>query len=311
MNSQDKVLLVGDNPFHGISHLSQERSRTRGETPTNPTYAARLIGLAVENGANGFMFSVSEKTLTILDFLRKNYENNGLRLYAIVPYAYEYVRVSCAAGGVPGLAKKLVWEIVFSGNVHAAASGLNGVLRSDLASLIKTYLLYEISRVKRSVGGKAKLESVLLHQLITDLCLSLGLDWVFGFYTKFLLKAGITPGFNTGNFAFLVKKFREWDISLEDVVIAAPFNKVGFQMVPSREECEKALERLPRPNVLAISVLAAGYLKPEEAVDYIAGLPNIKGVAVGVSKEKHATETFRLLSERLSRSQLVKSSLSS
>ncbi|MBS7646600.1 hypothetical protein KEJ24_02005 [Candidatus Bathyarchaeota archaeon] len=299
MNSQDKVLLVGDNPFHGISHLSQERSRTRGETPTNPTYAARLIGLAVENGANGFMFSVSEKTLTILDFLRKNGENNGLRLYVIVPYAYEYVRLACAAGGIPGLAKKLIKEIVFSGNLRAATSGLNGVFRSDPASLVKTYLLYEISRVKRSAGGKAKLESVLLHQLITDLCLSLGLDWVFRLYTEFLSKAGIIPGFNTGNFAFLVEKFREWNISLEDVVIAAPFNKVGFQMVPSREECEKALESLTKPSVVAISILAAGYLKPEEAVDYIAGLPNIKGVAVGVSKEKHATETFKLCRMRL------------
>ncbi|MEM2523072.1 MAG: hypothetical protein QXW82_08030 [Candidatus Bathyarchaeia archaeon] len=299
MNSRDKVLLVGDNPFHGISHLSQERSRTRESTPTNPEFAARLIELAVENGADGFMFSVSEKTSSILEILRKNWETDYLSLYAIVPYAYEYVRLASATGGVPGLVKKLVREIVFSGNLRAAVSGLNGVLRSDLASLVKTYLLYEFSRIKRSAGGKARLESVLLHQLITDLCLSLGLEWVFRFYTEFLLKMGIVPGFNTGNFAFLVEKFREWDISLEDIVIAAPFNKVGFQMVPSREECEKALESLPKPNVLAISILAAGYLKPEEAVDYIAGLPNIKGVAVGVSKEKHAIETFKLLRKSL------------
>ena len=300
MNSKDKVLLVGDNPFHGISHLSQERSRVRGDTPTNPEYAAKLIGLAVQNGADGFMFSVSEKTLSILNCLRKNGEGNGLSLYAIMPYAYEYVRLAGANGGVPGLAKKLVREIVFSGNLRAAASGLNGALRSDLASLVKTYLLYEVSRVKRSAGGRAKLESVILHQLLTDLCLSLGLDWVFKFYTGFLLKAGIVPGFNTGNFAFLVEKFREWNISLEDILVAAPFNKVGFQMVPSKEECEKVLESLPKPNVLAISILAAGYLKPEEAVGYIACLPNIKGVAVGVSKERHAAETFKLLKERLS-----------
>jgi len=300
LNSKDKVLLVGDNPFHGISHLSQERSRVRGDTPTNPEYAAKLIGLAVQNGADGFMFSVSEKTLSILDVLRKNGEGNGLSLYAIVPYAYEYVRLAGANGGVPGLAKKLVREIVFSGNLRAAASGLNAALRSDLASLVKTYLLYEVSRVKRSASRRAKLESVILHQLLTDLCLGLGLDWVFKFYTGFLLKIGIVPGFNTGNFAFLVDKFREWRINLEDIVIAAPFNKVGFQMVPSREECEKALASLPKTNVLAISILAAGYLKPEEAVDYIAGLPNIKGVAVGVSKEGHANETFKLLRDRLS-----------
>jgi hypothetical protein len=37
--------------------------------------------------------------------------------------------------------------------------------------------------------------------------------------------------------------------------------------------------------------LAAGYLMLEEAVDYIACLPNIKGVAIFASKEKHAVET--------------------
>ena len=299
MKSQDKVLLVGDNPFHGISHLSQKRSRTRGKTPTNPEYAAKLIELSIENGANGFMFSVSRKTLSILNILRKNNKNNNLKLYAIVPYAYEYVRLANMTGGVPGLAKKLMKEIIFSGNIRAIASGLNGVLRSDLNSLIKTYLLYEISRIKRSMGRKAKLESVLLHQLITDLCLGLGLDHILKFYIKFMLKAGIAPGFNTGNFTLLVKKFREWNVNLEDVTIAAPFNKAGFQMVPSREECEKTLTELPKPNVLAISILAAGYLKPEEAVDYIARLPNIKGVAVGVSKEKHANETFKLIREKL------------
>jgi predicted aldo/keto reductase-like oxidoreductase len=68
-------------------------------------------------------------------------------------------------------------------------------------------------------------------------------------------------------------------------------------MTPSRIECEKVLELLPKPNVIAISILAAGYLKLEEAIEYVKNLPNIKGVAVGVSKEKHANETFKILKE--------------
>ena len=64
MNSEGKkMLLVGDNPFHGISHLSQERARVRGHAMTYPEYAANLVMTSLENGANGFMFSVSEMTL--------------------------------------------------------------------------------------------------------------------------------------------------------------------------------------------------------------------------------------------------------
>lgn len=81
--------------------------------------------------------------------------------------------------------------------------------------------------------------------------------------------------------------------------IAAPYNKIGFQMNPSRTECEKALAQVPESNVIAMSVLAAGYLKLPEAMEYIGGLSNLKGVVVGVSKERHARETFRLLQKEL------------
>jgi len=48
-----------------------------------------------------------------------------------------------------------------------------------------------------------------------------------------------------------------------------------------------------------MSILAAGYLKPPQAIRYIHSLSNLKGVVVGVSKEHHARETFKLLKERL------------
>jgi hypothetical protein len=302
MGAEEKLFLVGDNPFHGISHLSQERSRVRGDAPTNPEYAAKLILISLENGANGFMFSVSETTLSILNVIDRNGMVESLSLYAIVPYAYEYVRLAGKVGGVPGLAKRIVKEVAFSGNLNAIAGGLKGVIEADLGSLVKTYLAYEISRIRSSAGKRARLESIMLHQLITDMCLGFDMDWFFDLYVNHILKIGFKPGFNTGNFAFLVKKFREWNINLEETVIAAPFNKIGFQMNPSREECEKVLADMPKPNVLAISILAAGYLKPKEAIDYIANLPNIKGVAVGVSKESHAYETFKLIREKLNSS---------
>jgi hypothetical protein len=142
------------------------------------------------------------------------------------------------------------------------------------------------------------LKSVLLHEIITDMALALNLDWIFKTHIEFMLKKGIKPGFETRNFAFLVNKFKNWNIDFKNVVIATPFNAVGFQMNPSREECEKALVDVRAPSIIAMSILAAGYLKPLEAVNYIKTLPNLKGVVVGVSKENHARETFKLLKER-------------
>ena len=296
-----RILLVGDNPFHNISHLSQDRARTRSHEASSPEYAAGLVATSLKNGASGFMFSVSETTLSILKTTYEK-EKNGVEqmdLYAIVPYAYEYVTLANQLGGIPGLAKRFAEEIMSSKNVKAALMGVKGVLASNPASLMKTYLAYEISRVKTAIGKNIPLRSVMLHQVVTDMALGLDLQSIFEIYIDYLSEKGITPGFNTGNFVYLINKFNDWKIDLGKVVIAAPFNKVGFQMNPSRQDCEETLRKLPEPSVIAISILAAGYLRLPEAVDYIAGLPNILGVSVGVSKEEHARETFRLLAERL------------
>ena len=183
-------------------------------------------------------------------------------------------------------------ELTKSRNVKSLGWGLRGLLTLDLKSILKAYLSYEISRVRSSTSMKGCLDSIVLHQLITDMALALDLDWIFKEYVDFLLSCKIVPGFNTGNFPILVRKLGEWNIDLNKVIIAAPFNKLGFQMTPSIEECEKALYALSDANVIAISVLAAGYLLPDGAAEYVAALPNIKGVAIGISKQKHAKETF-------------------
>ena len=296
--SDEKLLLVGDNPFHNISHLSQERARARTEDPSDPKFAASLIMAAMDNGANGFFFSVSETTLSILKELDVQGVLGRLHLYPMVPYALEYVRLATQRGGIPSLAKKLGWEMVKSGNVEALFFFVKGAWSGDLATLMKMYLAYELSRIRDSVKSKVKFDAVFLHQLITDMALALNLERLIKSYIEYLLHKKITPGFNTGNFAFLVNKFVEWNIDLSKIIIAAPFNKVGFQVTPSIEECEKALRLLPQPNVIAISILAAGYINPKEAIEYIAALPNIKGVAIGVSKEKHAS-IFKLSSQLL------------
>jgi hypothetical protein len=289
------LLLVGDNPFHNISHLSQERARSRSEDPGNPKYAASLILTAMENGANGFTFSVSETTIAILKELDAHGALDRLRLYPVVPYAFEYIRLANKSG-IPGLAKKFSAGLARSKSLRSLGYGLKSALTTDLPSILKTYLSYEIARIK-SVSNKVRLEAMLLHQLITDMALALDLDWLFKEYNEFLTRQKVTPGFNTGNFPVLMNKFKEWNIDLRNVAVEAPFNKAGFQMTPSIEECEKTLREISQPVVIGISVFAGGYVGLKEAAEYISSLPNIRGVAVGVSKESHAIETFGLFKE--------------
>lgn len=294
-----KLLIVGDNPFQGISHLSQERARSRGGVVVSTAdQAADVVLASLKNGADGFSFSVSENTLSILRTLRKRKSIDQINLYPMVPYAFEYVRIATQTG-TPGLVKRFAKQVALSGDIRAVLEGIWSVIRVNREGFMNTYLAYELSRIKSSAGRHANIVSVLLNEVIGDMGLALDLDWLFRSFISYLSSRGITPGFNTRNFPYLVRKFNEWDINLDETLIVTPFNKAGFQMNPSKEDCEKTLLNLSSPNVLAISVLAAGYYKPSMVVDYLAGLNNLKGVILGVSSEQQALETFKLFRERL------------
>lgn len=301
MNERPMMFLVGDNPFHGISHLSQERARARFnlESQDNAEHAARLVESSLQNGADGFMFSADEMTISILKILQRSNLNKKPELYAIVPYAYEFVRRATQEGGISSLARKFAQQMLFSPNAKALAMNVVGLIRLDPSAFLNTYIVYEIARIKSAVKERAHLKSVLLHEIITDMALGFDLDWPFKSYIEFMLNSGVQPGFETRNFAYLARKFREWEIDFSNILIAAPFNKIGFQMNPSRIECEKALDSVSGSDVIAMSILAAGYHKPSEAIQYISDLPGISGVVVGVSKERHSVETFQLLRQGL------------
>jgi hypothetical protein len=292
-----KLLLVGDNPFHGISHMSEDRARARGSEISSAKYAADLVSNSLESGANGFMFSVSLTTLSALQIVCEKADNKSLELHAIVPYAYEYVRIATHLGTL-GLGKKLTKEILMSGNISAVVSGLKYVVTMDPVDLLKTYIKYEKKRIFSAIGKKQKLTSILLHEVITDMVIALDLDWFVKSYIRFISKMGIKPGFETRNFSYLVNKFKDWEIDFSQIELVSSFNKVGFQMNPSKNSCEEALAAIPECEVIAMSILAAGYINLTEAADYVENLPNLKGLVVGVSKEKQALETFSFLRDK-------------
>jgi hypothetical protein len=168
-----------------------------------------LVVTAVENGASGFLFSVSDTTLAILRELRERGAMDGLALYPIVPYAYEYVRLATQVGGMAGLARVFAKRLVSSGSFGAIASGVRGLVWTSPSSLLKAYLTYELNRVEAAAGNGAEVESLLAHEVVVDVALALETEWFFQEYHSFTAKRGVRPGFNTCNFAFLVRRLRE------------------------------------------------------------------------------------------------------
>ena len=299
--AESLILLVGDNPFHGVSHLSQERARSRDAAVEQADYAASLVAASMRSGADGFFFMASDTTLAICRLLAARETGGSVQLHAIVPYAYAMVRSAVRVGGFPNLAKDIVKQIVLSGDLKAATRGAIGVLRSDPAALLKAYLYYEVSRIRSAAGNSnnLNLSSVMLHEVVTDMALGLNMEWLFKTHIEAMQDRGITAGFDTRNYPMLVEKLRGWGIDLSRIIVATPFNPIGFQMAPCKEACEETLGKQGGPDVIAFSILASGHITLQKAAEYLDTLPNLTGVAVGVSTEPQARKTFRLLRDTL------------
>ncbi len=295
MVNKEKILLVGDNPFHGVSHISLERIRMRGPNITQPDHAASLVSASLENGAGGFMFSVSDTTLAIIKALSREKRERRLKLYAIVPYAYEYVRLAVALGGIMGLGKKIGEQIILMRNGRALLAGLRGILTMNPGAFLEAYLSYEVSRIKKMAGNKADLATIYIHEVVTDMAVALNMEWIFRTHIKYMTRKGIKPGFHTSNLPYLVNRFTEWGIRFDNIGITTPFNTLGFQMHPTQVSCEHSLSQMEGAEVVIYNILAGGLLSITKATEYIKSLPNIHGIAVGVSRKEQAEESFRLL----------------
>ena len=296
----NKLILVGDNPFHGVSHVSRERSLRRDSNILSAKHAAELVITSVNNGANGFTFTVSEKTLSILQEINNNNLSNKLALYPLLPNVNEFVRTAGSAGGLQGLVKDIAKKMSSVIDFQLVGNGMRGVICNDPESLLKAYLKYEYINLQNAIkkGHNLFLASILLHEIVTDMALALDMQWLFRAHIELMRKLKIQPGFETRNLPFLVKQFSKWQVDFNDLVIEAPFNSIGFQMCPSKRDCENALSSVKASEIIAFSTMAAGYVKLPQAIEYVNTLSGINGIAIGVSNEKQAAETFSLTAKK-------------
>lgn len=169
-------------------------------------------------------------------------------------------------------------------------------IRFDPVGLMKSYLDMELLSFLNAKPKNSNLRSILLHEVVTDLCLGLGNLGLLDSFARYIReKYHASPGFVTYNLVRFVELFRKAGMTLEGITIMTPFNSIGFQMSPSRESCEACLSFLSESNVIAMSIMAGGYLTLDQAVEYLRGISANLGVAVGVSSTQHAEQTFMKL----------------
>lgn len=272
-------ILLGDNPFFGIDHLSQEKARQRQKRLDNLNKIADLIEYSLDQGVTGFVVSTHPELKHLITILnsRKNIINR-LDFYPILPYAQGYVN-KVTQKGVSGTLNEVLsqgnildkFKILFSGSV--------GFLKKDFDKLFRTFIdieLLPLNHVRKRV--------IFLHDVVTDLAIGLGMkNLIQNYLTHIKQKYDVEPGLVTKNLPLLVKTMIDWNVKLPTIMTS--FNSVGNQMNPSKEACEKCLED-NHLKIIAMNTLAGGLLKPDESFQYLSKI-NLHSVVIGMSTKEH------------------------
>ena len=278
-----------------MSHLSQERARERTDK-LDIESIVEVICSALSSGATGYTFSTHPTNSQILDALGASGKVPGqFDLYPVVPYAEGYVRLANEKG-MTGLMNEVLSRLSTSDKVKLLVKGGFSALKFDPLGLFRTYLDVELKGYLSTKPKNATLQGVLLAEVPTDLCLGFQEIHLLNIFAQHVRDScDVLPGFVTYNLPRFIRLFQEAGLSLKDIIIMTPFNSLGYQMSPSRDASERSLSSLQEGHVIAMSIMAGGYLKLDEAINYIRTLPNLSGVAVAASSKEHAHDTFTRL----------------
>ena len=283
----DKVLF-GDNQFFAVNHLSDEKSREQAIRFKDDEAIIRVLDSARETGINTFMCTTHDRIASICDHMRSNPEKyRDFNMFPCMPYAHKYANAVTDLG-IVGTIKQYVPGNIFS----TFTKGGVAYLRKDFIGLMELLIDAELKMFK---GINTPV--IFIQNVVVDMILGLKMMEVFKAYDSYIReKYNSEPGYITMNMPALLDALNS--IGIENPIICSSINKLGFRMSGGKEIYEKYLnEKTFRP--IAMQVLAAGALRPKEAVEYLSRFPKIESVLFGASSKNHIQETKELIEKSM------------
>lgn len=286
----DRVIL-GDNQFFAVNHLSDERSRAQAIRFKEDQAIIDVLDNARACGINTFMCTTHDRIANITAYMRKRPEEyKDFKFYPCMPYAHKYANAVTELG-ILGTLKAYI-----PGNIFAV-TGKAGIayMRNDYLSLME--LLVD-AEMKMFQGMQTPV--IFLQNVIVDLLYGLGMDEVFVHFAEYIKKKyHAEPGFITMNMPRMVDMCER--LGIENPIICSSINKIGFRMSGTIAEYEDYLNSDRKFRPMAMQCLAAGALKPVEAMEYVTRFPKIESVLFGASSKAHIEQTKDLILKGFSR----------
>ncbi len=279
----DKVLF-GDNQFFAVNHLSDEKSRQQSIQFREDASIIRVLDSAIDTGIDTFMCTTHDRIANICEHIRKHPQRySNFKIFPCMPYAHKYANAVTELG-ILGTIKQYV-----PGNIFGTfAKGGLAFLSKDFGKLMQIFIDAEMKMFK---GVNTPV--IFIQNVITDMVLGLGMYEVFAEYDQYIRKKyNAEPGYITMNMPKLLDTLNM--LGIHNPIICSSINKIGFRMSGGKALYEKYLEEKEfRP--VAMQVLAAGALRPKEAIEYLGQFKKIEAVLFGASSKSHIQETKELI----------------
>lgn len=277
-------LLFGDNQFFGVNHMSEEKARAQAMRFQDSKAIIDVLDIAYAQGVRTFMCTTHERVEEVCNHVRANPQNyQDFLFYPCMPYAHKYANAVTEYGMLGAVKRFLPQE----GLLDAAMRGGMSLARKDIEG-IATLLID--AEMKMFTGLKTPV--IFLQNVLVDFLLGLKFNEAFKIFADHVKKRyNAEPGFITMNMPMLLDVLQAQGI--ENPIVCANINKIGFRMSGGFESYEKMLaERQFR--AIAMSIFASGAIPAKEAVEWICKFPQIKSVVFGASSRGNIVNTVDL-----------------
>lgn len=283
----DKILF-GDNQFFAVNHASEEKARAQSVRFKEDAAILKVIDDAIDLGLNTFMCTTHDRIASMCNHWRAHPEKyKDFQIYPCMPYAHKYANAVTELG-IVGTIKQYVPGNLFS----TFAKGGMAYLNKNFSGLMELLIDAEMKMFK---GLNTPV--IFIQNVLVDLILGMKMYDVFKEYDAYIRsKYKAEPGYITMNMPLLYEALNS--VGIQNPIICSSINKLGFRMSGGIEIYEKYLqEKQFRP--IAMQVLAAGALRPKEAIEYLGKFPKIESVLFGASTRSHIQETKDLIEQTL------------
>ena len=273
-------ILFGDNQFFAVNHISDEKSRAQAVRFKEDSAILKVLDDAMNEGIDTFMCTTHDRIAVICDVIRANPEKyKNFKIYPCMPYAHKYANAVTELG-IVGTLKEYT-----PGNfIGSMFKGGMAFLSKDFLSMIELLIDSEMKMFK---GINTPV--IFLQNVVTDLLLGLKMNEILIHFYKYIkTKYNAEAGFITMNLPLMLKVLN--DAGIENPIICASINKIGFRMSGGQKAYEDILKN-GNVRAIAMQVLGGGAINAKDAIEYVCQFPKIESVLFGASSKANIKNT--------------------